>query len=703
MPNHPADGSSGKRDAGPDPAAVLGKLVSIASEQTAIQLDAFSARLLGALAGFADRPPSSADREACGRAARHLGGSRMTFHRLFASCLNELLAQECDLSARRQQSGPECNAIDLSLVTFEAMEQKVLIDNLGHALAAANAEALDGLSLRISHLMQRQDASLALNPFRPAVFLEAVSDAWTRFDLNGASPLAILRQMRPEIFLDLEPILRALNSALIGQGILPTLSDAYRLKKSEAALAKAAASDRRHLPLYSKLNNWLSPAGAGAAHPGNGNGSGAVHPGLSLLLDRLQKQASAAGSIMQARAADASILRQVREQALPGTLTQADANALDLLAKTLDHIFREPCIPAEVKLLMSRLQIPLLKAALSDRDFFFQEDHPARRLIDTVARTSVACDREQGSRDPLFRMIEQLVERVEQEYDRQIGLFDAVIDELESFIAQEAEASGDALAGIIAEATRHEKIIRAKELAEKDVALRIESGEAAGFIEAFLETQWLRVLGLAHSVEDTKPEALANALRTMDDLVWSAQPKAAPEERKELLGRLPSLLARLNSWLNVVKWEGPDRVKFFSTLAERHAAIVRTAAQLSPRAQLEITMNVAQKASERGLRKHAAELPEQAVDEFVHYVDGLETGAWIEFARNHGAREKSRLAWISPRRSRFAFTSRQGLEPFALTFDELAQAFRQQRASVVAAEAVVDRALAAALDEVAGG
>ena len=83
--------------------------------------------------------------------------------------------------------------------------------------------------------------------------------------------------------------------------------------------------------------------------------------------------------------------------------------------------------------------------------------------------------------------------------------------------------------------------------------------------------------------------------------------------------------------------------------------------------------------------------------------DGLETGAWIEFARNHGAREKSRLAWISPRSSRFAVTSRQGLAPFALTFDELAQAFRQKRAFVVAAESVVDRALAAALDEVAGG
>jgi hypothetical protein len=354
---------------------------------------------------------------------------------------------------------------------------------------------------------------------------------------------------------------------------------------------------------------------------------------------------------------------------------------------------------------MSQLQIPLLKAALSDRDFFFREDHPARRLIDTVARTSVACDPQKGSEDPLFKMIEQIVERVQRDYDLQVGLFDDVVSDLESFVEQEARASGDALAGIIAQAARQEKIIRAKELAERDVAARIETGEAAGFIEAFLQTQWLRVLGLAHSVEDTKPEAIANAIRTMDDLIWSAKPKATPQERKELLGKLPALLAKLNSWLDAVKWDGPDRVTFFSTLAERHAAIVRTAADMSPRAQLEFTMNVAQKASEWQLRKHAATLPgqaEQGIDEFVHRVDGLEPGAWIEFMRSHGAREKSRLAWISPRRSRFVFANRQGLEPFALTFDELAQAFRQGRACMIAADSVVDRALAAALDEVAG-
>ncbi|MEN3295480.1 MAG: hypothetical protein V7642_4733, partial [Burkholderiales bacterium] len=681
---------------------VLRALVSLASTEVAAQLDAFVTRLAEALSKLSAQGVRSEDTEAGASALQHLKRNQLTFHRLVSSCLTELLLQEID-SAHQQgqeQSKLARGAMDLSLVTFEAMEQKVLIDNLSQALLAANSDTFNPLNLRIAHLMQREEISLAENPFRPEVFLKAVSDAWTKFDLNSASHLVILRQMRPEIFLQLEPVLQALNAELVRHGILPNLTDAYRLKKAESNPNKPpAAVERRNLPLYSRLQRWLSPTfstegGGGGTGRSGGGGGGAVHPGLISYLTGLQKQPQPASPPAPV---NASVLRQIRAQAPAGTLTQADSHAIELLARTLEHVFEEPCIPPGVKQLLSQLQVPLLKAALSDRDFFFREDHPARRFLDTVARTSVACDQEKGADDPLFKMIEKIVDRVQQEYEQQIELFDDVLKDLESFVAQQTQVSGDAYSQAVAEAARQEKINRAKELAENDVAMRIESGEAAGFVETFLETQWTRVLGLAHSVQDSKPEALKNALKTMDDLIWSVKPKTTAEERKDLLTQLPSMLSTLNAWLNVVNWDGPDRVKFFSTLAERHAAIVRTAGDLSPRQQLEITLNVAQKASERRLNKRAREQVGPIADEFMHLVDGLEPDTWIEFARNGGTRQKTRLAWISARRTRFVFANRQGQEPFILTFDELAQAFRDERAAVVAADSVVDRALAAAL------
>lgn len=693
-------------------------LATLASSQAAAQLEAFVARLSDALLKLATQTVRSDDADLGRSALQHLERNTVTFHRLVSSCLTELLSQELASIGNQHESRLEREAMDLSLVTFEAMEHKVLIDNLAQALDAANADTLSSLNIRMAHLLQREEISTAQNPFRPAVFLKAVSDAWSKFDLNGASHLLVVRQMRPELFLQLEPVLQALNDALIAHGILPNLADVYRLKKTGSKPQRAANVERRNLPLYSKLRNWLSlpagigeaaggtsgsigPGGTGPAGPAGLDGGAAVHPGLVQYLTGLQQQISQIQKDV-ARSVEVStaVLRQIAAQAPPGTLMQSDANAIELLARTFDHLFAEQHIPTAIKKLLAQVQIPLLKAALTDKDFFFSEDHPARRFLDAVARSSVAFDHHKGSEDPLYKMIEHIVDRVQHEYDQQIELFDDVVNELESFLVNEAQASGDALSQAIAEAERQEKISRAKELADKDVAMRTETGEVPGFVETFLETQWTRVLGLAHSVRDTKPDALQSALKTMDDLIWSMKPKTSPEERKELVSKLPALLSMVNAWLNVVKWDGPERVTFFSTLAQRHATIVRTAVELSPRHQLEISMTVLQRVSERRLNQRAMPQPEKIIDKYVYMVDGLETGTWIEFLNSSGVLVKFKLAWVSQQRKRFVFADRQGQQPFTLAFDEIAQLLRDQKAVITTAEAAVDRALAAALDEV---
>lgn len=662
--------------------ALFNKLVAAATAESTRQLEAFALRLCDALAAQADQGGPSADTDMARNALQHLRRGTTTFHRLMAACLSDALQQEIRTIGQPAKPQPESEAMDLSLVTFEAMEQKVLLDNLGQALEERNADALHVLNLRIAHLLQRDEIATGQNPFRPGVFLKAVSDAWNRFDLAGAQQL-VLRQLRPEVFLALEPILQALNDTLVSQGVLPNLAGAYRLKKP--------AKSRRDLPLYQKLNQWLSPSGQ--------DGGGSVSPVLSGYLDAIQQEVPEPPK-GKAGAIDASLLRQLGKNAPRGALTQADRNAIELLARMFDFIFCEQHIPTDIKRLLVRLQVPVLKAALADQEFFFVDSHPARRLVESVASASVACDPAKGRDDPLYRMIEQVVERVQQEYDQQMELFDAAATDLESFLAREALVDDDALSRAIADAARQENIQRSKELADNDVAMRIESGEVVGFVETFLETQWVRILGLAHSVRDSKPEVLQSAQKTMDDLIWSVKPKTSPEERKLLLSRLPSMLAMLNAWLNVVKWDGPDRVDFFSQLAERHASIVRTQVELVPRYEFELALNAMERASERRLNKRATEQPAIPVDEFVHLVDALESGDWLNFYNDDDVPSKCKLAWISLGRTRFIFAGRPAGQPFTMNFEELAQMFREGRAEVVKAEAVMDRALGAVLEEI---
>ena len=200
------------------------------------------------------------------------------------------------------------------------------------------------------------------------------------------------------------------------------------------------------------------------------------------------------------------------------------------------------------------------------------------------------------------------------------------------------------------------------------------------------------VLAQAYSVQETQPALLDNALTTMDDLIWSVKPKHSPAERKELIEKLPAMLALLNASLNDLDWNDDERARFFAKLAERHASMVRTAVERSPRQQIEIAVTIAQRASERRLNKRTGERRGAPIDQFAQRAGALEAGTWLTFAGD-GVAVKRRLAWISPLRSLLIFSDRQGGQSATIAADALAQLLRDQAAQIVLLAPVVDRAL----------
>jgi hypothetical protein len=715
--------SSSKKLSASSRNALFQHLISMVSVLSAEQIEDFSEKLSHALLHLSEQSVKPAEAELGFNAFNYLRKHSSLFQRSFVERINETLAREIRLIEEGRVGKGEQDNVDLSLVTFEEMENKVLLGNVAQSLELALGDTLNALNLRIGWLLERDEMLSAENPFRPQLFVEAIYSAWRKIDPSSESHRVMLHQLGPELFLNLDSILGQVNAALTERGVLPDLTEAYRKKKAENKVGLPPPKvEKRDQSKYNKVRDWLLSAGKkksadnadaddlnvpdlfsltqGGGNWGANTISVKVGPRMFIYLNNLQNQLDQleADGKLEPVPKSASALRQVKEQAPPGMLTAIDENTIELLAKILDFVFQEQSIPSEIKKLMSQLQIPLLKAALLDKKFFVKDDHPARRLVDTLAKCSLALDRQKGYDDPLYKMIEEIVGRVQKEFDQQMSLFSDAVSGIESLLDSESGSSRDSLVKPIAEALRQEKISQAKAAAENDVAIRLETGEVAGFVEAFLETQWVRILTLAHSTRSHKPEVLAKALKTMDDLIWSVKPKSSPEQRKELLNRLPSILAMLNAWLNAIKWHEPERVSFFSNLAERHAAIVRMQPEVSPRHQVEIAVNIAEKASTRRLRRHATDAKKDIQDDFRKIVDGLDEGNWLEIARNNGETARLKLAWVSPQHTRFIFTNRQGEEPSLFTAEELAQALRQKKASLVEVDSIVERALNVALD-----
>jgi hypothetical protein len=238
------------------------------------------------------------------------------------------------------------------------------------------------------------------------------------------------------------------------------------------------------------------------------------------------------------------------------------------------------------------------------------------------------------------------------------------------------------------------------------VALRIGGGGVVAVVEAFLERKWTSVLTIAYSVEPDKPGAVGSATRTMDDLIWSVKPKITQEQRKQLIGKLPGLLATLNKWLDIIKWQDAERLQFFAELAECHASIVRAPIDLSPERQLEIALEVAQQDALRRLDKEQAlaaaeeaDAKQAQADPAVATVDGLERGMWLEFTQPDGSAQTVKLAWISPLRTLFIFSTGARKEAFSMPVEKLAEAYRQDTVRLVRQDGVVASVLAEAMGQ----
>lgn len=681
---------------------ILLELVEIASSNAKNQLDAFITRLSDALLASADTTRADAEEtRQYLEAATYLKKNRYPFYyaiteRLAASLQREMqaisdLPMASDAEDTLQRTAPEIE-----------VDRKLCLIKASRAIESEHAERLTALNLRLAHLLGRDALNTDQNPFRPQIFLSAIDEAWCGFHPDPAAHPLMFRLLGPELCLDIGPILHAQNAALIKRGVLPVLTQ----PRSEM-LPPSGENAQDDTPLARQLRN-LFPV---EPSPAAGNGDRPLAGALPTLFADEQLQATVARDKLLAYLTQIqrngpdprhttgtpaqSLLAHVRQWAPADTLTPADAHTIDLLIVVFESVFGNAAIPTEIRTLIGSLQIPVLKATLTDRNFFFRPEHPVRRVIELLARLGTGWDRKSGPNDPLYQTILRNVKRIQS--DQRVPSFSAALTDIDAFIANEETASGAVLANTIADALQQEKRLQATKAARHAVDLRIGTGEVVAFVETFLEDKWVTVLTLAYTLQDEKPEVVENAVKTMDDLCWSVKPKITMAERKELLAKLPSLIAQLNKWLDLIRWNDEERVKFFNDLARCHASIARAPLELSPERQMRIALAVAKKAAERRMQRQVWQQPEPEPDEYVRMVERLECGSWIDFSQNGGAAARLRLAWISPMRNLFIFSTHNRQEALSLTAEELARALRENRARVALAAGLVAQALEQAL------
>jgi len=274
-------------------------------------------------------------------------------------------------------------------------------------------------------------------------------------------------------------------------------------------------------------------------------------------------------------AATLNMLREIKTQRMVESSSPIDVMTIDIVAMLFDYVFDDKAIPDAIKGLVARLQIPTLKVALLDRSFFSKKTHPARRLLDALADASVCFAGVAHREDPLYRMIETVVNRVHTEFETDIQIFADVLANFEKFLAERETANAEFVEQSARVVHEGEKREMARLIAQDETERRVVNGELPAPVAALLKGPWARVLERVYLREGGRHAGFVQALETADDLIWSVSPKANADERKRLVGMLPSLLKHLQYGMAIAAVEAEDRGRFFATLVDCHAAAVK--------------------------------------------------------------------------------------------------------------------------------
>ena len=214
-------------------------------------------------------------------------------------------------------------------------------------------------------------------------------------------------------------------------------------------------------------------------------------------------------------------------------------------------------------------------------------------------------------------------------------------------------------------------------------------------VRAFVETVWADHLTLLCQESGADSQPWADAVRTLDDLLWSIFAKERAAQKARLTKMIPALIGALRKGC-ASRGIAPERTgPFFEALYPLHMAAIRpTTAPASTVAGAE-TANASEAAPPAGASAPIADTPRANVHD---YVSEMAVGTWIAFG-DEANTVNARLAWVSPMRTKYLFTSRSRTRAFVYTPEELAYALGSGKATLVVEPVpLFDRAVSAALD-----
>lgn len=568
---------------------------------------------------------------------------------------NRWTARFSDLVGQVSASRPGAGKGELSLVDDDTIEQELMASRLALTITERASSEFTDLRSRINAL--DAGAELATTDvLRPQHVARCAMEGWMAAGLSLAAWKTMQRLLQDEIGAMVAEAYHELNRALLQRGVMPSVDLRPFIRRTGAPSTPpvpsvapvkqpaSASADPSSSRVY--IGSGETAAGSsGRGHPASGWGAGVGEetrlmtrtPGLRRTIEeahavigRLNQlvgqyvpgfEATAPMGVVSPRLGQAigRVARQVQDhfpttQAMAGMIgtpqiiaefnqrkqalkeaaeTPGERAVIEIVALMFQSILVEERIPATIRVWFARLQMPVLRVAVAEPDFFSGTDHPARRLIDRMGGCVLGFDRSASIGEALEKEIKRVVQVVEAYPDTGRRVFQTVLNEFEKFLsryfAEENEASRKGVS--LAQQVEQKEIYTVQFTIE--LRKMLDEVPVQEVVREFLFQVWADVLAITATKEGLHADQTRSMKRAAAELIWSASAKVTREERAEVIRKLPGLLRILRDGMTTAGLNGQQQDGHIRELnGALQAAFTAKTAAISNERMEELTMRL---------------------------------------------------------------------------------------------------------------
>jgi hypothetical protein len=614
--------------------------------------------------------------------------------RVVQSVRQSLAAGFRELPAQKPAKVVDASAVDLSLLSEDALETQLARDQVIDAMSRPNARSLDLLGRRIAGSLGREELDAAANPMSPAFIVHALSSALEQAASNPAHRVSALRSVE-------RPLADALADAyqrceaMLASGQVPQRSRPP-MPPQPAAAARPAPGPAAGAPLegmlFAQLLKLLESRRAAPAQPAPLFDPGTVTPMapkigsgelLSILalmqhelLDPSAGQANGAESL--AERLQREVAANARKLGMGGerlSLGEAEQETLGMMARLFDSLLENAHFDGRSRRNIDRMLVPFARVAVRDRYMFDTREHPAWRLLNTIAEACSGNTGDGPQERELLDHVDHTIDRLVAEFNEDIAIFETLEQELRAYMGQNRKRL--ALAEKRAAQARHgrERLEAARKAATEELRDRRADRALPPAVGTFLDLHAAHHVAQVILREGQGSPRYAQAIEAVDGLLQAHDFKQAP------VGEPPRLPRdRLEEILASSGYVGEAATAIVDELEDELAPPPPVATEVESPAETTGSGAEPQDGESDGTPRLRIVAGTDLLDfdaDAHERVCALRVGDWLQLLAASGRMEPAKVSWVSPISSRLLLVNRRGVRVLTASTEELAAMVKQ--------------------------